>query len=336
VASSGGWRNGRGSAAVPDRRLSTLLALVLPVLVLVSTSALVLSWRAELPEPVASHWNGEVVDRTTPLTTLVLIVGGIALLCAVGGWAIAYHKGYEAITRRIGVAYAVGLTTFLSGMLLFTLWIQRGHASADAVPGPYGPLAAALAAGGFAAALGALGMPPNPPVPEAVRHPRWTRVPTDPRLPWVRQVRSGGTTGLGAIAVMITLVVGLVTGSLLVLVPIAALVGLLLLALARVTVTIDADGLAARGWLGWPRLHVPAEEILEVHAAWVSPVRDYGGLGYRIDADEELALVVRAGEAVKVTRTGLRGACVSVDEAPLAAELLRAVARAAAPDPPTD
>src|SRR5690606_23129821 len=64
---------GRTATPVPRRAATTLVTLVVPLVVMVATVALALSWRDRLPDPVASHWGPDGVDGASSFAGLVSI-----------------------------------------------------------------------------------------------------------------------------------------------------------------------------------------------------------------------------------------------------------------------
>ncbi len=319
--------HGQRRPPVPQRGLTTLLALVLPVLVALGSALLVLSWRPELPDPVAIHWNTSGVDGTGSLSVLVGLVTTMSVLFSGGAWALAFFAGREAPTRRMAVGFALGLATFLAGTLIGTLAGQRGIASAEQAPDVVVPLMIALVAGLVAGAAAALAVRPDPPMPAARSEVRATAASSHGgRIEWVEAASSAGLRLTGALTALLLVVIGLLTGTAWVLVPLGTALGLLLVGSSRVIVRVDSRGMAARGTFGWPRLAVPADEVLDARVITVSPMRDFGGWGYRVGRGGTIGIVVRAGEAIEVQRTGGRTAVVTVDDAARGARVLRTVA----------
>ncbi len=313
---------------IPQRGLTTVLALVVPALIAVGSAVLALSWRAELPDPVAVHWDTQGVDGTGSLSVLVAAVTLLSLLCSAGAWALAFLAGRDAITRRMAIGFALGMATFLAGTLIGTLVIQRGLDSAWDSPSAVLPLTIAMLAGVLVGVAGAFAIRPDPHQPAARRDLRADAVPlpAGADVRWVRSVTSGGLSLTGALMGLGFAVLGLITGAALILVPLGCGLGLLLATMSRFTVRVDAAGLAVHGAFGWPSLVIPADEILDAGTTEVSPLRDFGGWGYRVGRDGAIGIVVRTGEAIDVERTGGRRAVVTVDGAAEGARLLRTVA----------
>ncbi|WP_426595151.1 DUF1648 domain-containing protein [Cellulomonas sp. McL0617] len=322
---------------VPQRGLTTLLGLVVPLAIAAAAALLALSWRSELPDPVATHWGRDGVNGVGSLTGQVVVLTLVAVLCTVGGWALAFFVGRASSVRRIGVGTSLGMTTFLSGLLLATLQPQKGLSDAYQAPDAVGAVAAVALVALVVAALGALAVRPDPPRPSTtpVQAPDGLVLPADARVAWVQHVR---TVALGWIAVGVgacVVVIGIATDTAVLLVPLGVLIAALLATFASFTVTVDGRGLTARGTFGWPRLVVPLSEIEGVAVTQVRPLRDFGGWGYRVGRQGRVGIVARAGDAVEVRRTGARIVVVTVDDASTGATLLQALAARATAGPVT-
>jgi hypothetical protein len=87
-------------------------------------------------------------------------------------------------------------------------------------------------------------------------------------------------------------------------------------------VWVDRRGLTVRSPFGWPAYTVPLAEIAAVGVVEISPLRDYGGWGWRIGRRGRPGVVFRAGPALEVTRGDGRRFVVTVDGAEDAAALL--------------
>jgi hypothetical protein len=87
-------------------------------------------------------------------------------------------------------------------------------------------------------------------------------------------------------------------------------------------VWVDRRGLTVRSPLGWPAVVIPLEDIAAVGVVEISPLRDYGGWGWRLGRRGRPGAVFRAGPALEVTRGDGRRFVVTVDGAGEAAALL--------------
>ncbi|WP_448061193.1 DUF1648 domain-containing protein [Cellulomonas hominis] len=306
-----------------------LLCLVAPLAILTGALVVALSWAPELPDPVATHFGASGrTDGFGSLTGLLVVILGLGVALAVLGWYVAARGGRVAAARRQGIALALGIAAFMATTVLVTLAPQRGLADATELHGLGLGFVWPFVAGVAAAALGVLATPADGPspatVPVAADAPR-IPLAADERATWVQAVRSPTILALMAVGVV-------VAGYLVVVLrqPLTALVPVVLVVLlgtsAGITVTIDARGLTVRSVWGWPRMRVPADEVLEAHAVTVSPLRSFGGWGYRIGLDGRTGIVLRGGPAIEVTSTGRRVLVVTTGDADTGARLLNTLA----------
>ncbi len=106
------------------------------------------------------------------------------------------------------------------------------------------------------------------------------------------------------------------------------LVALAVAAFGQVRDRRPARGDVACGWLGFPRLRVPIEDVATVTVEDVAPM-SYGGWGLR-QVPGATAVVVRRGEGLRIERRSGRLFVVTVDDAAMAAGVLLAHRDAAA------
>ena len=91
---------------------------------------------------------------------------------------------------------------------------------------------------------------------------------------------------------------------------------------SEISATVDARGLTvAFGPFGWPRQHVPLEDVSSAEAIEVNP-REVGGWGIRFPRGGGLAVVVRGGDGIRVVRRDGRQLIVTLPDAATAAALL--------------
>ncbi len=315
---------------VPHRRSTTAITLGTPALLVGTAVALALAWRSELPDPIAIHWGpGGEADRFGPFGPHVVSHVVIVTLFSVGMWAVGWFWGREALTRRLAAGMAAWFAGLLSAVLLGNLNMQRGLSDATEVGTADGPLAFSFAVGTAAALLAAWAVPAD------------RRQPTDDPLPdgaptldlgdveratWVQEVGQEGLMvivgGIFAFGVMI----GLLTQEWVFVAAITAVLGILVAALFRWTVTVDHNGLTARSVLRRPRVRVLLDEVVVAEEVQVSPLREFGGWGLRTGRGGRTGVVVRKGAALQVERTGGRVFVVTVDDAATGAALLNTLA----------
>ncbi len=309
---------------VPHKALTSAIALLVPALVLTATVIIAMSWAPELPDPVASHFGGDGPDGFSSLESFVWTGVGIGASLAVLGWFIAAVLGRAATARRTGVGTAVGGALFVAISVLGTLDAQRGLADAAQTGDIDRVVILCLVVGGIGGALAALLVPGDRPQPTTAPVPTAAaRVPLAPqeRATWVRRVTGRSMIAVAAVLVGASALTARIADSPVAAVPLAVVL-VVLLAHVQFTVTVDSRGLRVRSPLGFPRMTVPADEVLHAEDVTVSPLRDFGGWGYRVGASGRVGIVVRQGTALQVTRTGGRVYVVTVDDASTGAALL--------------
>jgi len=313
---------------VPHRISTTLTTLVAPLVVLGVAALVAVSWSDELPDPVAMHWGTDGPDGFGSLASAVVPMLVVGVLLAVGGWALAFFAGHASSTRRIAAGSSLGMSGFLTAILLGSLDAQRGLTDAAQAPGITTTLLVAIVAGLALGALAAVVTPGDGDQPAtqpiAADAPRLTLGSTE-RAVWRRDAFSRTTLVVGIAAVLVVLVLTVVTrvwplGLL------ALALAFLLLTMVAFDVSVDERGLVARSLLGWPTLRVPLDEVVAAGVATVQPLKDFGGWGYRLGRGGRTGIVLRGGDALEVRRTGDRVAVITVDDAATGAALLNTLA----------
>ena len=317
------------ASAGADRRPTHALvasAFVGPVL---TVAGLLLTYAVHdrLPASLAVHWGPDGrPDRFASLTeaavTASLMTALLPLVFVVLG--AAWHPSARGPLAGFGGAVAV----FLGGLLFGSLTSQRPGQVAQAFPAVWlvPTLVLAAAVGVALWRWGRLRPPaldgtPRPLPADAVR----LDVPDTTRLAW---------TGHAALPNVGVLVVVLLAITPLVVVAVLGMPWLLLLAVAIVAllaltgsarVVVDADGLRVTSlFLTWSR--VPLERVAEARTGTVSPLREFGGYGWRIGKNGSRGFVTRSGEALVVERIGEPPVVVTVDDAAEAAAVLNTLA----------
>ena len=314
--------------APPHRVVTTVVALGVPLLVTSFALVVAHSWRADLPEQLVTGWGPDGPRETAGFAATVWPLAAMTVLMGAGMWAVGYFWGHSAMTRRFATGAAVWLGTFVPGLLLATLAVQRDlPAGVDPTADARFVWAAVIPV--VLAAVTAWLVPGDPPRP--ARRP----VPADaPRLPvgeaeqvaWVGTVEQASWPVILIGSALLTAVVGTASGQWWLALVIAVPLGALLVIMTRWTVTVSRDGLVARGALPRPRLMVPLDEVESAEVGTVRAVRDFGGWGLRLASGGRTGLILRSGEAIVVHRTGGREVLVTIDDAATAVALLNALA----------
>ncbi len=312
-----------------DRRPTHALvasAVLAPVVAAVGTG-LAYAVRDLVPDQVAVHWglHGEP-DRWQSYPSAVVAAAVITTVMPLALVALAAVMHRSA--RGPLAAVAGGLAVFLGGLLFGGLVAQRPGQVPQAFP-PQWAVPTLVLTAVVAVGLWRWGRttPPDvagtrPPLPADARR---LDVASTTRLAW---------TGRASLPVGPTAVLAVVVGLPLVWVALAGLpwvwvlalgLGTLLAVTLSARVTVDASGLRlSSAGLSWSR--VPLERVASAGTTTVSPLREFGGWGWRIGVDGRRGYVTRAGEALVVHRIGEPDVVVTVDDADEAAAVLNTLA----------
>lgn len=270
---------------------------------------------ADMPDPAASHWgpSGDA-DGFAPYAFTAWIGFGVTLLA---GLLCAFCLSLNSLSfgmRRIGVAFTVVFTGFMTGMFIGGIVPQIGAATAV---GAHMSSALVWAAVGLSAVLGvllSLAVPAR--VPESVRADIRKAAHLDPagaRRGDSLSVSIRATKTLFVVAGGVSLVA---VGLLVFLSPWwflgAAFFALLVCSFFVATVTASADGVSVRLWGRWRLVHIPVASFRSATAVReIQPMR-YGGWGYRAGGWGS-AYVVRRGPALLLSVAGGREFVVNTD-----------------------
>ena len=150
-------------------------------------------------------------------------------------------------------------------------------------------------------------------------------VPDSTRLAWTGHAALPGRgVVLVVVVALVPLLVIAVVGQPWVLLLLAALVVLLVITCSA-RVVVDADGLRITSlFVTWGR--VPLRRVARADVTTVSPLREFGGWGWRMGRDGRRGFVTRGGEALVVERVGEPPVVVTVDDAAAAAAVLNTLA----------
>lgn len=315
------------------RRALIVIGLVLPVIITAVAVGVIAAWLPELPDPAATHWGiGGVDGFGAPSTYLWIAIGmglGLPVLLVVSTLAMGRQQ-WGGAARLLG-AMALGLSGLSSVMNLGSVAVQRGIADASEA-GSVWP----VVIGGFCALLvltaaGWVLQPDVRPTPAAPLQPAhlssiaagervvWIATATMPRVAMIL-IGLLVVLAVGITAVMIVEAYGAFWIPLLIL----AIIGFAFASSASFRVRAGADGLTVRSQIGFPRVHVPLDEIVSVRAVECHPFGEFGGFGWRIGLDGRTGIVLRTGPAIEVERRGKRPLVVTVDGAEVGAATLQA------------
>ncbi len=323
------------------------VGVIIPASLIVLAAILVLAWLPELPDPAAIHWGLDGADgfgpRWMPLVMLIGLGGGVvALLSMIAlfshraprrGAGAAIRRPQWSTTARVLGAANLAMAGLLSLLAIVTTASQRGLSDATEAADitPWMLVIVAIAAG-----LGAAGWFLQPKVlfdsPASATPAAPLPLADHERAVWMKTVtvaRSGQIVlGIGVfvtVAMSVLLLArGIAAGWI-----VAGITVILVILVATglsFRIRASAAGLRVRSVAGWPRLEIAAHDIASARAVQVDPFAEFGGWGYRIGTDGRRGFVLRAGEALEVTRTDGRVFVVTVDDASTAASVLAAAA----------
>lgn len=315
------------------RRALTVVGLVIPAVFTAVAVALIAVWMPELPDPAATHWGAGGVDGYgPPVTYLWLAIGiGLGLPLLLVTVTLTMARQQWGVTARFLGALALGLSGFSAVTTTGSTWMQRGLSDAadatDVLPVLVGAFCALLI-------LSAAGWVLQPDVeatgPVTLKTTRLPSISAGERVVWMGTARMarGGLLIVGFACVVLIGVTAVMLlqapGSAWIPLLVLAVVGLALAATASFRVRVGADGLHVRSPLGFPRLHVPLDEITGVRAIECHPFAEFGGTGWRVGLDGRTGIVLRTGPAIEVDRRGAGAVVITVDGAETAAATLQA------------
>ena len=340
------------TADVRRARLAFLWVGVIVPLAMIAVSAVVVAiWLPELPEPAAIHWSSNGVDGLAPGWT------HLAVLCGVGGgMIIAFsllvwfaHRPHRAggadaaraqwsVTARFLGAVNLGLAGLMSVVALAAVGPQRGLTDAMDAPNVGGP--AAIGGFGLLIVLTAVGWFLQPRIDARAADDAASAAPlptsASERVMWIGSatISRGGKSVLGGLVLLVCAlaVVVIAPGQAgvwpaAILVATAVFMAVAFIVTLVFRVRIGPSGILVRSLVGWPTIDIPAGEVAAVRAVTVNPFAEFGGWGLRYGLDGRYGVVLRAGEALEVTRTDGRRFVVTIDDAETAASVLATAAR---------
>ncbi len=303
-------------------RARRLLAAAIGLAAAVAAAVPCVIWWHRLPDPMATHWGfsgppngaGSRVAAMAALVGPAVVLGVASAVASLRGSRTAIFVGAVLAGIAANLAWASWMTVLANvdvrawrdarsggGLLTGLLGLAVGAVVAGTVT-RLAP-ARAPAAGDAGAAAVSVGLRPG-------EYASWTG---QARASWV----------LSASLAAGVLAVALGTRSLA-----AVLTPLVLLAIAiaftSVQVSVDGRGLRVRyGPLPWPVTQIPLERIRRADAIDLKPLA-WGGWGYRGSRKvlRRAAVVLRAGDAIRLDLTDGSEFAVTVDDAAAGAGLI--------------
>lgn len=323
------------------------IGLVIPLAGLAVAAIIVALWLPELPEPSAIHWSGETPDGFGPRWTPLAILAGIAaMIIAFAALAWFAHRlpassrtappengraaEWSSTSRALG-ATNLGLAALIVSTTLAMVGSQRGLSDAADAPSISGATILGLALLVVGAVVGWF-LQPRAPRGAEDRRAEATPLPStdSERVVWIGRatIARSGLAVLGGSALLVGALAAVMAASGVSVVAVVTMVACVVLVLATLLLTtsfrvrVGPGGLRVRSTAGWPRIDIPASDITSVRRIDVDPFSEFGGWGMRYAAGGRSGVVLRAGEALEVTRDGGRRFAVTVDDAETAAAVL--------------
>lgn len=315
---------------------ATLVGGVFPALVGFVGAAIAASWIPEVPDPAAIHWSGSGPDGFGSPWQLVFIMFVVpvayAAFAATSTWKTTDAGLLSANQKAIAIT-GPWLASIIGIGIGGSLAIQRGVADAHDVPDAGPALLLGMIVGFALAGLGWFVLPPVDRTPVAGIEPTPIVAASTERVSWTRSVSlaRGGIIAicfaLVAIAASAVFATAAQPGVLPLFIGIVLFVSILLVSNSWWRVSADHRGLIVRSVVGLPKTTIAASEIAAVRVVEVNPTADFGGWGWRWDAQGRSGVVMRKGPAIEVERRNGKKFIVTVDEAETGAAVLAGLIR---------
>lgn len=325
------------------------VGVIAPIAIIAATTAIVIAWLPELPDPIATHWGTQGVNGYGPRWTAVALplgVGGgmIALMGLTGAFG---HRMPQSSTSPQTAAWgptsrflgglSLGLALLVAVMSLSTADIQRGLADASQAPDiswwmlpAFGLLIVGTVIGWFLQPRS-----PERPIDAGTSVAAMPLAPAQ-RAAWfgtAAMARGGRLTLLVLLLILFATTAFTIAGGgpeAWILVVTGVVVIVLVCATLVFRVRVNGAGLRVRSILGWPDTRINTDDIAKVEVVSINPMAEFGGWGWRLGVDGRRGVVLRTGEALQVTDTRGKVFVVTVDGAREAASVLEAVRERAA------
>jgi hypothetical protein len=278
-----------------------------------------------LPDPLAVHWtlSGHPDGHGSATVDTLIVAACIAVLL--------FLLAVRSRGARLTVApWAWGASFLLAGLQWAGMSANAGVADWHDATLQAPPVIAAVAVA-VIAALTAVRLERS--LPATPHEPVRTTLGLGPgeSAAWFGRTASTKLAALAGVFAIAMVALGLFDGGWFVVV--AGIFGACAIAfVSEISATVDARGLTvAFGPFGWPRQHVPLEDVSSAEAIEVDPMKT-GGWGIRFPRGGGLAVVVRGGDGIRVVRRDGRQLIVTLPDAATAAALLNDLrARTAGP-----
>lgn len=281
--------------------------------------ALLVAWRSQLPEPLATHFDGsgraDGFSSWTANVVFMVILGAALPAALVVGASLS---GLNPGSRLMG-AVAAGTGTLTAALMVIATAGQRGLTDAGTATLPMSALLPGLAIAAVGAATGYVVVPRPEPDPGTV-----PTIPLDlgasERVVWISH-RSGPVVRVVGGVLVVAAVLAAVPGRQVETAAGLLVGGLITLTFATAEARVDRTGLTVH--VGLFKRLIPLERITTARAVDVHPT-EYGGWGYRLSRHGQ-AIVMGAGPGLTISRTRGTDLTITVPDATTGAALLTAL-----------
>ena len=314
-----------------------LVTLALPAALAAAAVALTLSWRGDLPDPIAVHWGANgAPDGYGSLTMSVVLMAALAfgIPAAFAVFAARFlARGGRGVMLRLMGAMALGMSALYVVLITWTIGMQRGVGDAADGPTIGWAFLAALVAGVAAGFAGYYLQPAQrAPEPPAVEVDAIALGDTE-QVAWIRPARSAAWLRGLLIAVVALLAIGTALVAALddrstvwIMLAATVLIVVMFAMLTAFTVRVDEAGLAVRSRIGFPTLRVPLADVKSASVTSIEGFSEFGGYGLRW-TPAGTGVILANGEALRVERANGKAFVVTVDDAATGAAVLTALAK---------
>jgi hypothetical protein len=315
-------------------RVRILLLIAVPPLVAAAASVIGMLLTPDLPEVLAVHWGFDgSVDRTGGIDSFIWIVAALVPLFTAGivGFSITpLRTGTSRLFVRSVIGMSIWFGVFISLSMYLGVQTQRNVTDVEALSASSAvvPLLVGFGVAVLVAAIGVVLAPDVPATKKLRAEERTLDLAAGEQAYWASTARSGrGVVALPIGAVLVIVAVFTILG-----LPVwlTIIVGLLLASLVTMLawhVVVDRRGLTVTGMLGFPRFHIPVENVVAATAIDINAFGEFGGWGVRVGRSGDWGVVVRSGDAIEVERKHGAPFVVTVDDAATGAGLLTSLAR---------
>lgn len=291
-----------------------LVVVVVPALVVFGVFLPLAAFWSRYPDPLAVHWgfSGPPNGEMPLLAYVALFAAGMILSW---GALIAGARTTMPSAQLTAVTYFImGLLASVNAQIVMANLDAASWTGADEMSVPL--FVIVLVVGAIAGSIGwfVAGGPQGVPVDEQL-----ATAPASTNN-WSGSA-SNGWVALGAtLPVLAVLFIDPIWT-----IPMVA-IAIVMVAFSSVRVDANEHGVTVDiGPFGWPRTHIPADEVTGAAAFDVKPMA-YGGWGYRVRPGVR-AFVIRSGPAIRIERSVGSDTLVTVDDAPAGAATIGALAR---------